>query len=557
MSTKTAKAKRKNDRKPADPEAALPETTSPAPGFANVPGSTSVVGWGWNTGLYQRPGEDNLATFWRPNLSTDISALLNRERHRLLLSDARYLVETFDILAETIQQKSEYVSQAGFAPNFTGKDHAWGKLAREALIEANDAVNIRGPLYPWDRTWQITSTSPDTDGGCFVVFGETETGFPQLQFLEAHRIGSRCADGRVETGAFAGSRLLNGIFYDEQSRELGYRVLGPTQDQDRDISAADMMHIAVPRWHSDGRPFPNVAYGLLSLYDAKQARGFQLAKQKANSAITMVEETPDGAPPKAVTVAAALHHQQVAAAAITAGRPVPPAPGTPANPLVNHLDGGLIRYVKAGQGKLTSHMDTTPGEGWLAFDQRMIESAINGIGWSHYMLDLSKFGGAATRGFQDQINTKIYARWLSLVPFILRAQLFVLSKLIARGDVPPHPEWAKWAYSPPAEFTVDGGRAVKADLDNCRAGVESRPALIARYGKTPEEVLRAEARFLELQRDIEAEFKLEPGSLATLAPVTGQVGAAPAGQVLDPNADDEEDDAPAKKKKPAPTDEET
>ena len=511
-------------KSPAVARVADTPAVAPVSGFA-TPATSSPGAYGVGVSLYDDPNLAGNAWQWRHNLSADIATMLSRQKYRALLSDARAIVETFDIVAEAIQQKAEYVCQARFAPSFAGKDHAWGAAAREVLIEAHKAVNVRGPLFSWDKSWQIASTAPDTDGGCFVLFGETETGFPQFQFLEAHRVGSRCADGLVNSGPYAGSRLLNGIFYDANGREIGYRVLGPTAAEDRDISARDMMHVAIPRWLSDGRPIPNIAYGLLSLYGAQRARGFQLTKQQVNSAHTITEETPDGKPPGNTTIEA-LRVQNAARAALVAGGATPaaaaaavPAAGSSAAPIIQSLAGGLIRYVKSGAGSIKSHIDNTPGDGWLEFDQRMIDAAIIGIGWSYYMLDLSKFGGAATRGFQDQINSKIYARWLDLTPFILRAELILVSKLIARGDIPQHAEWWKWIYIPPADFTVDGGRANRADLDNCRAGIESRPHLIGRTGKIPEEVLRAEARYRQQQAEIEKEFGLPPGSLATLTPL--------------------------------------
>lgn len=462
---------------------------------------------GLNTkGLYDSPQDDGLR-IPRPNLSQDIAMLLSRERHRMLISDARYIVSTFPLVGGALEQKADYVNQAGWSPVFRGRDQDWGKAARQALVDAHAAVNVRGPLFPWDHTWRIASMSPDIDGGCFCIFGVTESGFPQLQFLEAHRIGSRVAHEReVQSGPYRGLRIVNGIIYNALGREVAYRVLGATPDQDREISARDMMHVAVPRWFSDGRPFPMVAYSILDWYDAKEARGFQRVKQKVNSALTIVETTPDGKPP-GNGVAEALRKQRAAG----------DTSNTLSSPLYQELAGGLIRYVKSGAGDIKSHADNTPGDGWLRFDERIVQGAMYGMGWRSEMLDLSKLSGAPTRGFQDQINTTIYARWLGIRPFVLRAELYILARLIERGDIPDHPEWWMWDYIPPAEFTVDGGRSNKADLDNVRAGTDSIPAIVGRFGRTAEEVLREQAEYLQLKNRIAAEYNISPAELGTLA----------------------------------------
>lgn len=478
-------------------------------------------------GLYDSPQDDGLR-IPRPNLNQDIATLLSRERHRMLISDARYIVSTFPLVGGALEQKADYVNQAGWSPVFRGRDKVWGKAARQALVDAHRAVNVRGDLFSWDVSWRIASITPDIDGGCFCIFGVSESGFPQLQFLEAHRIGTRNFEREVKTGPYRGLRILNGIIYNALGREVAYRVLGATAADDRDISARDMMHVAVPRWFSDGRPFPNVAYSILDWYDVKETRGYQRTKQKVNSALTIVETTPDGkAPPQSASEALRAQQTREIAAGLTPSNKL-------TGPIYQELAAGLIRYVKSGAGDIKSHADNTPGDGWLRFDERLVQGAMYGMGWRSEMLDLSKLSGAPTRGFQDQINTAIFARWLAIRPFVLRAELYTLARLIERGDVPDHPEWWMWDYTPPAEFTVDGGRSVKADLDNVRAGTDSIPAIIGRFGRTAEEVMREQAEYLQERKAIAAEYGIAESDLGTLAQpglqLPGEPTAAPTGQ---------------------------
>lgn len=476
--------------------------------------------------LYETTQEDGLR-LTRPNLNQDIATLLSRERHRALVSDARYIASTFPLVAGAIQQKSHYVCQAGFDPVFNGDDTKWGDLAREKIVQANKIINVRGPQYDWNTSWKIGCTSIDIDGGFFVVLGETDTGYPQIQFLEAHRVGSRNYEREITSGPYKGLSILNGIIYNARGLEVAYRVLGATPDADRDISALDMYHVATPRWFSDGRPFPTVAYSILDWYDVKETRGFQKTKAKANAAIVMTESTPDGkAPPS--SMAEALRKQRQAATAVgdTAG-----ARSTAlTQPIQQIIAGGLIRYIKAGQGELKVHADNTPGDSTQKFDETVVRGAFYGMDWRIEMLDLSKLSGAPTRGFADQINTTIFDRWGRLTPFILRAELWKIRKLIQRGEIPDHAEWWKWAYVPPADFVVDQGRVNKADLDNVRAGAESMPAVIGRYGRTSRDLLREQAKYIKLKRQIEQEEGLQPGELGTLAqpgmqPVLAEPGA--------------------------------
>lgn len=457
-------------------------------------------------GLYESTQEDG-TRLDRPNLNRDIATLLSRFKHRALISDARYIASTFPIVQGGVQQKSHYVTQAGFAPIFMGKNKAWGRLARAGLIEAHKVIDVRGGLFNWNKDWQIGCTLLDIDGGFFVVHGETANGYPQLQFLEAHRIGTRYGETIVESGPYEGLRILNGVVYNAQGREVAYLVLGSSPELDRYISAMDMHHVADPRWFSDGRPFPSIAYSILDWYDAKEARGFQRNKQKINSAHTLTETNETGKAPTD-PFGNALAAQQRAA------QPTAGTAAAPIEPIVKLIGGGLIRYVKSGSGKLESHVDPTPSDGWLRFDERIVAGAFVGMDWRAEMLNLSSPGGGAlTRGFADQINTSIYHRWGILVPHVFVDEMFVLRKLIARGDVPDNDEWWKWGYVPPAEFTVDGGRSNKIDIENVLAGTDALQLIVGRYGRTMEEVYRSQCEDIKLKDEIAAEEGVDPSRL--------------------------------------------
>jgi hypothetical protein len=456
-----------------------------------------------------------------PRLDHDIAPLLSRHKHRLLLADCRYIGTVFPLVSGALAQKRDYLSSAGYAPTFLGEDEAWGQLARAALLEAHQRAVVRGPFLDWDNAWKIGSTLYDIDGDFFLHYSAAADGYPQVQFIEAHRIGSRYGESLVTAGPYLGRRLLNGIIYDEVGRALAYRVLGSTPEQDQDIPAAQMDHCALPRWFSDGRPAPTLAAGILEWYDLKEARGYQQTKQKVAAAHTIVEATEDGKMPEDAA-REAMRRAREGGATVSAARA--------AEPSVLSLDGGLIRYVKAGKGHVSMLEANTPGDSWLRFDETLQRSAFFGMEWRYEMLDLSKLSGAPTRGFQDQINTSIFTRWSGHTRHVLRAELRLLSALIAGGRVPDSPEWMQWGYTPPAEFTVDGGRSNAADLENIRAGIESHTAVIGRYGRTSREVLTEQAKFLRLRADMESKYGLPPGALGSLArPGDPQpAGAAPA-----------------------------
>jgi hypothetical protein len=446
----------------------------------------------------------------RPNLTQDIALLLSKQKHRMLLSDARHIAMRQPLVSGAVKQKADYVSQAGFLPVHSGSDKSWGAIARAKLKQAHKVSNVRGINYAWDRTWKIGCMTIDLEGDYFICWGRTKTGYPRYQVLEAHRIGCRNSERLVETGPFAGQKILNGIIYNSVGDEIGYRVLGSDMESDRDLSTSEMTHVCIPRWFSEGRPFPPIAYAILDWYDVTDTRGLQKQKQKIGSAITLVEKTPDGKMP--------VKGMEAALNTIRNGGTVTPKKSDLSanmSPEAVLLNGGLIRYIKNGMD-VQMLQDNTPGDGWLRFDERIAQGAFYGMEWRAEMLDLSKLSGAPVRGFADQINTAIYSRWLDLTPLVYIGDMRLLSMLIECGEVPENPEWMEWGYIPPAEFVVDGGRSSKIDQDNVRGGFDTHTSIIGRFGRTPEEVLNEEADYLQLKAKIEADRGLAPGSLGRM-----------------------------------------
>lgn len=466
------------------------------------------------TGQRYKGSEDDRYRLNRPRLDDDIAKLLSREKFRMLLCDSRWIAETFPLINGAVRQKREYVSAAGWLPEFTGRDEDWGERVTPLLHSALQIADVRG-LFDWDDLWETACGLCDIDGGAFEIFTRSESGFPQSQFIEAHRVGQRAwanvvgpsdaltvlPDGSEIRGAYVGLRILNGIIYNAAGREVAYRVLGATAEEDRDISARDMQHICEPVWFSEGRPFPTIACAILDWYDVKEAREFQRIKQKMNSAIMATETNESGeAPPD------------------TAGPEidiVPRAQPTNGAPTYQVLAGGLIRYLKAGSGKLDIHTANDPSDGWRTFDKTVVAGAFYGMGWHIGMMDASELGRSPIYAVQDWINTTIVRRHRRLKGFVLRSVRRTLATLIQRGDVAPSPEWALWDIPTPPEFSVDAGRAQQADRDNTTFGLDSEPAVIRRTtGRNYKSVIRERARF---RRDINAiakEFELKPDELA-------------------------------------------
>lgn len=451
--------------------------------------------------------QDSLARLPRPDLHADIQRLLSRQKHRALLGDSRYIVTSFPLVEGAVQQKADYVSSGGWTPVFTGRDREWGKAAQDALRFALDVSDVRGPVYDFNKNLSIACRLFDVDGDFFTVHSTSDTGFPQIQWIEAHRIGCRNGERIITSGPYKDLPILNGVIYNRVGRPVAIRYLADDPAQDTDVSLRDCEWWCDPKWFSDGRPLPSIAYAILDWYDVKQTRGFEKAAQAVNSALSLIVTNETGKAPPGINRNVGGLETPTAVAA-----------STEANPVTELLAGGLIRYVKFGSGSVQAHNSNRPGDSWLKFDERIVAGAFYGMGWRIEMFDLSKLSGAPTRGFQDNINTTIHSRWAALRKPARRVVLRTVAALVARGDLARHPEWDQWDFPPPVDFTVDANKDSQTDRSNIAFGLSSIPAAQRRLGySSPETVLREQAEWLKLRNAIAKEHGVDPAQLGTPA----------------------------------------
>lgn len=472
--------------------------------------------YGGNGALYERSAADErLRPRVREKLD-DYASLLSPQRWRELVSEAR-TIATRGLVAAALWQKADYVSASHWRPQFLGEDSEWGEAAEEALEEVLPIICVRGERFSWRKLWHLSVPTRGADGGFFILLTSApDSDFPQLQFIEAHRIGQRewgsgsalGPGATVDRGPYEGLRILNGVIYNSAGREVAYRVLGATPEQDEDVSARDLIHVGAARWYSEGRPLPEVAPAVLDLYAIDLARSGQLDQQIIDSKITVVESNETGAPP---------------ASRRLAGDDVKSEGGND----LNVIERAHWRYFKFGKGQLQPWQTQRPSDQWMNYDMRIVQTGLAAIGWRAEMLDPSALRGAATRGFQDQINTAIYNSFFDVEPQAVRCIRYIVSKLIKTGRLTDNPEFLKWGITPPPEFVVDRG-ALKTDMDAVRGGADAMPFLHRRLGYRPRQVLVAQAKYESMKSAIAKQYGVDPAKLGTLAQPGDISGAASA-----------------------------
>lgn len=505
-------------------------------GFRNV---TAALRGAWaGRSIYPAvAGSEERSRPEHPDMARDIADLLPQARFRQAVSDCRWLATASDIVGGALRQRSDYVGASHYATHYAGPARAWGEAAEAACQQLDALCCTRGERYPWTVLWGLCLTQRATDGGVFLNLTENDSGWPLVQPIEATRVGVRedAARGKFpevvepksarawrrdeNSGAlqriytpYAGLRILSGIIYDDAGREVAYRVLGAAEDgsDDVDVSAQDMVYIARPGWFSEGRPLPELAVSALALQDIHLARQAQLTKHLHSARQIGVVKNADGVTPAEKRLADPVATRTASVAATR----------------VQHE--GQFTFIKH-RDEINPWDTKTPGGEWMAYDDKIVASALHAIGWRSEMLDPSGLKGANTRGFADQINTAIMAAFDSLTPAILRVRRWQIAKLMQRGDLPRESTWWQWGVTPPPEFSPDPGRAITSELEAVRAGAQSMPHLHRRWGQRPVDVLNEQADYLLLRREVAAAKGLTPEETAQLGTLA-LPGDAPAAQ---------------------------
>jgi len=428
----------------------------------------------------------------------DLLDLMSRHKTLLLRSDSRYIYASSSTVNGAVMQKAGKIYGGSWRFQSHSEDAEFVKAVEADMENIDRIIDIRGPQYPWRRSVKIESKSLDVDGDLFALLTETKTGFPQIQYLEAHRIGQTNYDNddRVQEGKYKGLKIKSGIIYNEYGREVAYRVLDEDGENWRDISARDMVHITDPDWFSQGRGVPTIAAGMLDWYDLAEVRDFEKIAQKVNAALTLKETTPTGKK----DVANSLMNGQG---------------GASNAPFQSELiNGGLIRYLR-NSDKLEAHESNRPSDGFLKFSDKIEASAFLALRWRREMLDSSAVGGAGVRAFQRDINDAICDRVDVLAAYRKRIALYIIAKRAKQGVYKLPADWMKCSFTKPREFTVDDGNSRKADRDDLRAGLASENDILARRGYDPIEYTVKRAEYLAERDEIAKRFGIDPVRLGT------------------------------------------
>lgn len=446
-------------------------------------------------GVYGQP-------FWQ-NHTLSISKELNVSEWRTLNSAARKLYWNTGVVNAAIDQKSMLSVGAAMRPVFMGGKgndaaRAWGKEAEAMLLDWFQICYVDGKN--WWEGLRLESTAIDREGDMLTVLTTAASGYPQLQQVPWHQVGSREESEYVREGQYKGTRIYNGVILNGANRAVAYRVLGAAADgsEDRDIPAQSAMLTMDPREVDQIRGISAFAPAIRDLLAFKDLGDDIQAASRMAAKIGLLVTNQEG-----------MAQPNDALSALSDTVPQNCPPGLRITP----MQGGRIEYMQAGAGENITQLEATiPTEAQDRLQERLIRNALLAAQWPpEFGWDMSKLGGASARIILEQVNRVTSERHAYLSGFCKRRCAFAIAKFIELGMLRPYPgpDAARggayqFRFTETPRLTADSGYANRDAIEAYRAGMRSMTDILASGSKTLEEHLdEVENEEIEIQKRVQ------------------------------------------------------
>jgi hypothetical protein len=455
-----------------------------------------------------------------PMMDYDFHRNLTNFGRRVLMSVGRWLAINNPILRAAIEDLTSNI--AAMRRLYAGPNAAWGD-EMESLLKSNDKYGrVEGWPYTFLTARRTIVSACLTDGETYTLLTETSGGYPQIQMIPAHRIGSPYVPGiiavkvrlennqmfiddkLVEDAISADpesygtaytepveffARLIDGVIVNSYSRPIAYRVYSENQadlSNYRDISSRDMFPSFIPQFDGQVRGFPILTSLMWPMQDVHEGRDLERVIQKlaASMGFNIVNETGTVDPSRAIIRTTSANKNSI---------PNADDEGNLVHQAKQIITGAQIWYTKAGTNqKIEAITADRPSENQQALDDKIVREAIASMGQSvDYFLDAKK-SGAAMRVIVARINQEV-SKWheLILVPWQTRVDGWRVPKFIKRGDVSFDESWPAWTYQSQRRITADAKYDSDVDIREIENGITTPEIVISRNGGIPEHVRKS------------------------------------------------------------------
>lgn len=380
-----------------------------------------------------------------PAVAADSERTLTPSARKQVLGLARFLHANNGMVRGAVADLTRYsvggglVPQSQAAPEIADAYESfwkeWSKIA--------DSTGRR----TFEQLQQLASLRMDVDGDIGFVLRKTSTGYPQLQLVEGHAIGSEATD----EGWFDGVRVS------PDGRPIAYRVLGPDKAH-TDIDARDFILLAETERAGQQRGLSALAHALDHVRDVADILDYEKTGVKMAASIGVAITTQGGAVDEG-----ASYIESGADAPVSAG-------GSP----LETFEAGMVPRLRLGE-KIESFASNRPNPSFVGFVEHLLRDISVGLGLPfEFIWSADKLGGASQRFILAKAQRRFEQRQAYLTSALLnRVWGWVIASAIKRGDLPKSADWWRVRWQAPAKITVDVGREAAANRDDIRMGLRT------------------------------------------------------------------------------------
>jgi hypothetical protein len=481
----------------------------------------------------------------RVQLRRDTKKNISASDRRDLVNTSRQLCSQVGNLGSAVIEKNFWAFGDSWEPHYTGANERWGLEAetflRDQFLPNCDFYGSRD----WNDLLFLMGVAWDRDGDDLMLLTEDQngSGFPKVALISGARIGN--GDNDIETvsgGPFDGSKIVDGIIFDETGRAVAVRVLGEDENkrnthQDYSIGFGGNGDLAYqPEWADQGRGVPLVARCSLDWCDIQDVDDFLKRGIKRASSVGLKVKNADGQAPQ-------LGNEIITSEDTT------DSSGAAA---VNHyeeVEGGEVYYLRADKGEEIEGLTySNPHPNVEAFIQRIERRGLKSIGWSYELIYLGESGRAATRLVCKVGNQSIWRQQKLGMRRTWRAVRYALAKAQKHGFISRNTDkrdaYFSWAFGLPAPLSVDEGNDQAADRENLKLGSTNLAIIAAKSGY----------HWREIKRQRKAEIITNARDAADIESDTaGKVSFDRAFELLEQRAANPVSQSPPEQPEPEPT----
>jgi hypothetical protein len=371
--------------------------------------------------------------------------------HSRLMSFGRLLYSNVGFVKGAMDDVATFTVGQHWNAQHLGADTKWGEEAAALLNESWYPVcNVMGGPYDWRMGWLLSVVSAMRDCDVLMVLVRLPSGYPQIQFIPAHRIGSR---GEVVTkkGPYVGLKCFNGVIYNAWGRTVAYQILADKEADDVYVSARDSYLICSPDWVDQRRGVTSLLPVINDHVDIDDMTAWEKFAAKLFASQTLIE-TVEGD-------YIADDAERFGDDTNVAGDEVK----------LEYFDGGMVRKFKAGTGAdVKAFEQDRPTPNWMAFRRELMRGTYAAIRWPiEFAYDPSTINGTAARMIAGKANRTVKHWQRQLLPAARKATAWAILQFMERGDLRWNDEWYRWGFQMPPRLSMDIGReAQQAREDN-------------------------------------------------------------------------------------------